>query len=86
MTSKYCLFLHVSWSASGVRALLELFAQHNELNVPPYSCGEIFPEVLPENEGKPENPKYTIHNDEAMPPFDKITGLVKFKDYPEFTR
>jgi hypothetical protein len=41
---------------------------------------------LPENEGKPEHPKYTIRNDETVPPLDKITGLVKFRDYPEFTR
>ncbi|KAI0389754.1 glycosyltransferase family 25 protein [Xylariaceae sp. FL0594] len=49
-------------------------------------CGEIFPEVLPENVGKPEHPKYTISNDETVPPLSKVTGLVKFADYPEFTR
>ncbi|KAI1288911.1 hypothetical protein F5Y03DRAFT_388983 [Xylaria venustula] len=49
-------------------------------------CGEIFPEVLPENEGKPLHPKYTILNDETVPPLDKITGLVDFAQYPEFTR
>jgi hypothetical protein len=51
-----------------------------------YSCGEIFPEVLPENQGKPEHPKYTIYNDETVPPLDKITGLVDFRGHPEFTR
>ncbi|KAI3328203.1 hypothetical protein F4824DRAFT_484378 [Ustulina deusta] len=49
-------------------------------------CGEIFPEVLPENEGKPLHPKYTISNDETVPPLDKITGLVDWAKYPEFTR
>lgn len=50
------------------------------------SCGEIFPETLPENAGKPEHPKYTIYNDETVPPLSKITGLVEFGHYPEFTR
>ncbi|TGJ83237.1 hypothetical protein E0Z10_g5517 [Xylaria hypoxylon] len=49
-------------------------------------CGEIFPEVLPENEGKPKHPKYTILNDQTVPPFGKVTGLVDFAQYPEFTR
>ncbi|KAI1422713.1 hypothetical protein F5Y12DRAFT_761373 [Xylaria sp. FL1777] len=49
-------------------------------------CGEIFPEMLPENEGKPQHPKYTISNDETVPPLDKVTGLVDFVLYPEFTR
>ncbi|KAI4594638.1 hypothetical protein KJ359_007728 [Pestalotiopsis sp. 9143b] len=49
-------------------------------------CGEIFPEVLPENAGKPLHPKYTMFNDKTVPPFDKITGLVDWKQYPEFTR
>ncbi|KAI3336318.1 glycosyltransferase family 25 protein [Xylariaceae sp. AK1471] len=49
-------------------------------------CGEIFPETLPENMGKPKYPKYTIHNDETVPPLSKITGLVDFQKYPEFTR
>ncbi|KAI0098278.1 glycosyltransferase family 25 protein [Nemania sp. FL0031] len=49
-------------------------------------CGEIFPETLPENEGKPEYPKYTLHNDKTVPPLNKITGLVDFAKYPEFTR
>ncbi|KAI0534955.1 hypothetical protein GGR58DRAFT_480962 [Xylaria digitata] len=49
-------------------------------------CGEIFPEVLPENEGKPKHPKYTILNDKTVPPIDKITGLVEFAKYPEYTR
>ncbi|KAI0405464.1 glycosyltransferase family 25 protein [Xylaria palmicola] len=49
-------------------------------------CGEIFPETLPENIGKPEHPKYTIYSDETVPPLNKVTGLVDFKGYPEFTR
>lgn len=50
------------------------------------SCGEIFPETLPENAGKPEHAKYTIYNDETVPPLSKITGLVEFGRHPEFTR
>ncbi|KAK7999600.1 glycosyltransferase family 25 protein [Apiospora arundinis] len=49
-------------------------------------CGEIFSETLPENEGKPLYPKFLIKNDETVPPFGKVTGLVDFKAYPEFTR
>ncbi|KAH8646647.1 hypothetical protein BX600DRAFT_153957 [Xylariales sp. PMI_506] len=49
-------------------------------------CGEVFPEDLPENTGKPVFPKYTIHNDVTVPPLSKITGLVDFKKYPEHTR
>ncbi|KAI1324870.1 hypothetical protein F5Y16DRAFT_379788 [Xylariaceae sp. FL0255] len=49
-------------------------------------CGEIFPEVLPENEGKQEHPKYTMSDDKTVPPFGKVTGLVDFAKYPEFTR
>ncbi|KAI0203563.1 hypothetical protein F4808DRAFT_467003 [Astrocystis sublimbata] len=49
-------------------------------------CGEIFPEVLPENEGKLVHPKYTISKDETVPPVDKLTGLVDFHKYPEHTR
>ncbi|KAI1133193.1 hypothetical protein F5Y10DRAFT_229611 [Nemania abortiva] len=49
-------------------------------------CGEVFPEALPENEGKPEHPKYTLSNDNTVPPRNKVTGLVDFAKYPEFTR
>ncbi|KAI1192125.1 glycosyltransferase family 25 protein [Nemania serpens] len=49
-------------------------------------CGEIFPETLPENKGKQEYPKYTLANDSTVPPLNKITGLVEFGKYPEFTR
>ncbi|KAJ2986558.1 hypothetical protein NUW58_g4966 [Xylaria curta] len=49
-------------------------------------CGEIFPEQLPENKGKPGHPKYTILNDKTVPPRHKLTGLVDFASYPEFTR
>ncbi|TRX96439.1 hypothetical protein FHL15_002711 [Xylaria flabelliformis] len=49
-------------------------------------CGEVFPEQLPENEGKPEHPKYTILNDQTLPPPGKLTGLVDFASHPAFTR
>ncbi|GAP87482.2 putative glycosyltransferase family 25 protein [Rosellinia necatrix] len=49
-------------------------------------CGEIFPETLPENAGKPEHPKFTIHNDKTVPPLSQITGLIDFKRYAEHTR
>lgn len=42
--------------------------------------------MLPENKGKPEYPKYTIHNDPTTPSLDKIKGLVDYKAYPEHTR
>ncbi|KAK5627962.1 hypothetical protein RRF57_003677 [Xylaria bambusicola] len=50
------------------------------------TCGDIFPETLPENMGKPQYPKYTIYNDETVPPLSTITGLVNCTRYPEFTR
>ncbi|KAI0545827.1 hypothetical protein F4679DRAFT_559911 [Xylaria curta] len=49
-------------------------------------CGEVFPEQLPENEGKPEHAKYTILNDQTLPPPGKLTGLVDFANHPAFTR
>ncbi|KAH6659305.1 hypothetical protein BKA67DRAFT_652544 [Truncatella angustata] len=50
-------------------------------------CGEIFPEQIAEwQQGKPEHPKYVIENDETVAPLSKVTGLVDFKKYPEFTR
>ncbi|KAK7983924.1 hypothetical protein PG989_011326 [Apiospora arundinis] len=49
-------------------------------------CGEIFPEQLDENKGEPLYSKFVIKNDQTVPPLDKITGLVDFKAYPEFTR
>lgn len=49
-------------------------------------CGEIFPEQLDENKGEPLYPKFVIKDDKTVPPLDKITGLVDFKSYPEFTR
>ncbi|KAI1117024.1 glycosyltransferase family 25 protein [Nemania sp. NC0429] len=78
--------------AEGARAILPSSTQPSS----PYGdawdvlwlghCGEIFPETLPENAGKPEHPKYIIHNDETVPPLSKLTGLVEFGRYPEFTR
>jgi hypothetical protein len=57
-------------------------------------CGEPFPEDLEENRKlKEDDPgllemsrKYTILNDATVPSWDKLTGLVKFKRYPEHTR
>jgi hypothetical protein len=49
-------------------------------------CGEPFPETLEENRGKPAHDKFVIKNDATVPPFGKITGLVDWKAYPEFTR
>ncbi|KAK6088748.1 glycosyltransferase family 25 protein [Seiridium cupressi] len=49
-------------------------------------CGEVFPETLPENEGRAEHPKYVIAKDETVPPFSQITGPVDWKKYEEFTR
>ncbi|KAH8198835.1 hypothetical protein TruAng_007003 [Truncatella angustata] len=47
----------------------------------------IFPEQIAEwQQGKPEHPKYVIENDETVAPLSKVTGLVDFKKYPEFTR
>ncbi|KAI5920283.1 hypothetical protein F4810DRAFT_683368 [Camillea tinctor] len=78
--------------AQGARTIMP--SDHNPIS--PYGdswdvlwlghCGEIFPEMLPENKGKPEHPKYTIHDDETVPPINKLTGLVDFAMYPEFTR
>lgn len=78
--------------AEGARYVL----QSNEPSSSPYGdgwdvlwlghCGEIFPETLPENEGKREYLKYTLANDDTVPPLNKITGLVDFDKYPEFTR
>jgi hypothetical protein len=57
-------------------------------------CGEPFPEDLEENKKlKVDDPgrvamsrKYTILNDATVPPLANVTGLVKFKEYPEHTR
>ncbi|KAI0480504.1 hypothetical protein GGR56DRAFT_687682 [Xylariaceae sp. FL0804] len=49
-------------------------------------CGEIFPETLPENQGKSEHPKHVIANDATVPPLGRLTGLVDFAAHPEFTR
>ncbi|ORY54723.1 family 25 glycosyltransferase [Pseudomassariella vexata] len=56
-------------------------------------CGEPFPELLPENVGKPaDHPgiqymkqKFVIENDVTVPPPDKVTGLLDFKANP-YTR
>ncbi|KAI8632383.1 hypothetical protein F5Y19DRAFT_421024 [Xylariaceae sp. FL1651] len=49
-------------------------------------CGEVFPEMLPENEGKPEHPKYVVQNDQTVPPWSRITGLIDWQKHPQFTR
>ncbi|KAH6652066.1 hypothetical protein BKA67DRAFT_537910 [Truncatella angustata] len=57
-------------------------------------CGEVFPELLDENKGKPADDaglkymqrKFVIENDLTVPPLDKVTGLIDFKQSPEHTR
>ncbi|KAI0165051.1 glycosyltransferase family 25 protein [Hypoxylon sp. FL1284] len=57
-------------------------------------CGEVFPETLDENKEKPiDDPgirymsrKFVIENDMTVPPKDRVTGLVDFKNNPEYTR
>lgn len=57
-------------------------------------CGEVFPEMLDENKGKPADDagikymqrKFVIENDLTVPPLDKVTGLIDFKQHPEHTR
>ncbi|KAI1385301.1 glycosyltransferase family 25 protein [Hypoxylon trugodes] len=57
-------------------------------------CGEVFPETLDENKEKPTNDpgirymsrKFVIEKDATVPPKNRVTGLVDFKNSPEFTR
>ncbi|KAI1847717.1 hypothetical protein JX266_006212 [Neoarthrinium moseri] len=57
-------------------------------------CGEVFPELLDENKGKPADDKgikymqrkFVIEKDATVPPLDKVTGLIDFKASPEHTR
>lgn len=57
-------------------------------------CGEVFPEMLDENQRKPADDaslvymqrKFVIENDTTVPPRDHLAGLVDFEQYPEHTR
>ncbi|KAI1080263.1 hypothetical protein F5B20DRAFT_540002 [Whalleya microplaca] len=57
-------------------------------------CGEVFPETLDENKEKPADEpgirymsrKFVIEHDLTVPPKDRVTGLVDFKNNPEYTR
>ncbi|KAI1395143.1 glycosyltransferase family 25 protein [Hypoxylon fuscum] len=57
-------------------------------------CGEVFPETLDENKDKPTDDlgiqymsrKFVIEKDLTVPPKDRVTGLVDFKNNPEYTR
>ncbi|KAI0005204.1 glycosyltransferase family 25 protein [Xylariaceae sp. FL0662B] len=57
-------------------------------------CGEVFPETLDENKEKPADDrgiqymsrKFVIERDLTVPPKDKVTGLVDFKNNKEHTR
>jgi hypothetical protein len=57
-------------------------------------CGEVFPEMLDENQRKPADDaslvymqrKFVIENDTTVPRRDHLTGLVDFEHYPEHTR
>ncbi|RYP71476.1 hypothetical protein DL770_008124 [Monosporascus sp. CRB-9-2] len=50
-------------------------------------CGEVFPELLDENKGKPTDDagirymsrKFTISDDPTVPDLDKVTGLIDFR-------
>ncbi|RYO79223.1 hypothetical protein DL766_003995 [Monosporascus sp. MC13-8B] len=50
-------------------------------------CGEVFPELLGENKGKPtDDPgirymsrKFAISDDSTVPDLDKVTGLIDFR-------
>ncbi|KAI6082812.1 glycosyltransferase family 25 protein [Hypoxylon rubiginosum] len=86
--------------AQGARALLSSASKPNSPYGDNWDlmwlghCGEVFPETLDENKGKsPDDPgiqymsrKFVIEKDLTVPPKDKVTGLVNFKDNPEFTR
>lgn len=57
-------------------------------------CGEPFPEDLSENEHLEDSDagfqamarKWTILGDTTVPPLDRVTGIVDFKQYPEHSR
>ncbi|CAJ2508808.1 Uu.00g138340.m01.CDS01 [Anthostomella pinea] len=57
-------------------------------------CGEIFPETLEENRGRSSDDpalrymtrRFVIQDDMTVPPRDRITGLLDFKNSPEHTR
>ncbi|KAI0895039.1 glycosyltransferase family 25 protein [Annulohypoxylon nitens] len=86
--------------AQGARALLSSVTDSNSPYGDDWDlmwlghCGEVFPETLEENIEKPaDDPsieymsrKWAIENDDTVPPRDKVTGLVNFSTYPEYTR
>ncbi|KAI0178291.1 glycosyltransferase family 25 protein [Pestalotiopsis sp. NC0098] len=57
-------------------------------------CGEVFPELLDENRKKAAEDaglrymqrKFVIENDPTVPPRDKLTGIMDFRQSPEGTR
>ncbi|KAI0879842.1 glycosyltransferase family 25 protein [Annulohypoxylon maeteangense] len=86
--------------AQGARALLSSASKPNSPYGDDWDlmwlghCGEVFPETLDENIEKPDNSpaieymsrKFVIEKDSTVPPKDRVTGLVNFVDYPEYTR
>ncbi|KAI1090599.1 glycosyltransferase family 25 protein [Rostrohypoxylon terebratum] len=86
--------------AQGTRALLSSVAESSSPYGDDWDlmwlghCGEVFPETLEENiEKLADDPsieymsrKWAIENDATVPPRDKVTGLVNFSVYPEYTR
>ncbi|RYP80210.1 hypothetical protein DL769_002568 [Monosporascus sp. CRB-8-3] len=81
--------------AQGARELFPAPRLHPPL--PPYGwswdllwlghCGEVFPDLLDENKGKPADDagirymsrKFTISDDPTVPDLDKVTGLIDFR-------
>ncbi|XXH01163.1 hypothetical protein Hte_007516 [Hypoxylon texense] len=86
--------------AQGARALLSSASKPNSPYGDDWDlmwlghCGEVFPETLDENKEKPANDpgiqymsrKFVIEKDLTVPPKDRVTGLVDFKNHPEYTR
>ncbi|KAH9904585.1 glycosyltransferase family 25 protein [Xylariomycetidae sp. FL2044] len=87
-------------AAQGTRALLETVNQPNSPYGDDWDliwlghCGEVFPELLDENKERPaDDPgmrymsrKYVIEKDATVPPWDRVTGIIDFRESPEFTR
>lgn len=49
-------------------------------------CGDVWPEMLPESQGKLVGEKYLIRNDEMVSPRGKLSNLVNFTSEPNGTR
>lgn len=49
-------------------------------------CGELFPEMVEPKLDNPDTRKYLIENDQTVPSFKNIKGMIKWQDYPERTR